>query len=199
MNEPDSHSPRFWDERYQAGKMAWDCGGVPCALTEYLRHHPGPGRALVPGCGSGYEIQAFHAAGWDVFGLDFSEAAVARARAILGPLGDRVGAADFFTHALPPGAFDLVYERTFLCALPPEVWPAYARRMAHLLKPGGVLCGFFFFGPEKEPPPHPITPAALAGLLGPGFRKIDDEPATDSLPLYAGKERWQVWRRHAAP
>lgn len=198
MTDATPNDPAFWDERYRTGRTAWDCGGVPCALREYLRQHPGPGRAVVPGCGSGYELQAFHAAGWDVLGLDFSGAAVAHARAILGSLADKVVVADFFTHALPPGDFDLIYERTFLCALPPDLWPAYARRMAQLLKPGGALCGFFFFGPEDEPPPHPVTPGTLASLLGPSFEKIIDETVTDSLPLYAGKERWQVWRRHAA-
>jgi SAM-dependent methyltransferase len=179
--------------------MAWDGGGVPRALTEFLTRHPRGGKALVPGCGSGYEIRALAAAGWDALGLDFSPAAVARARAILGPLlAERVRAADFFTHPFPAGSFDLVYERTFLCALPPAEWPAYARRMAELAKSGGVLCGFFFFGPEAEPPPYPVAPAELDRLLGPAFARVADEPVVDSLPLYAGKERWQVWQRRAA-
>ncbi|HUL54757.1 MAG TPA: methyltransferase domain-containing protein [Opitutaceae bacterium] len=200
MSEVSSNEPRFWDQRYETGRMAWDCGGVPRALTEFLRCHPAGGRALVPGCGSGYEIQAFHAAGWKVLGLDFSRAAVARARRTLGPLGDRIHEGDFFTHPLDAGSFDLVYERTFLCALPPTTWTAFARRMAGLLAPGGLLCGFFFFGPEEEPPPYPISPQELDRLLGADFAKTVDEPVVDSLPLYAGKERWQVWRRrdHAA-
>ena len=175
--------------------MAWDRGGVPGALGDYLRQHPRGGRALVPGCGSGYEIRAFEAAGWDVLGLDFSPAAVQRARAVLGPLADRVTEGDYFTHPLGAAGFELVYERTFLCALPPDTWPAYARRLAQLVRPGGVLCGYFFFGPEDEPPPYPIAPADLAALLGPAFARVADAAVTDSLPLYAGKERWQVWRR----
>jgi hypothetical protein len=177
--------------------MAWDCGGVPSALTGFLSRQRRGGRAFVPGCGSAYEIRAFHGAGWDVLGLDFSPAAIDCARRILGPLADRVCVGDFFTHSLEPGSFDLIYERTFLCALPPDVWPAYARRMAALLKPGGQLCGFFFFGPEEEPPPYPISPPELDRLLGAAFEKTTDEPVVDSLPLYTGKERWQIWRRRA--
>lgn len=195
MDETAANDPSFWDQRYLAGRMAWDCGGVPRALSEFLRQHPAGGNALVPGCGSGYEIRAFHAAGWKVLGLDFSRAAVARAREILGPLGDQIREGDFFNHPLGPGSFDLIYERTFLCALPPAVWVDYGRRMAELLAPGGFLCGFFFFGPEDEPPPYPISPVGLDRLLGPDFLRIVDEPVADSLPLYAGKERWQVWRR----
>jgi hypothetical protein len=195
MSEGTDRDPAFWDQRYQAGRMAWDCGGVPGALTEFLRLHPHGGRAFIPGCGSGYEIRAFHAAGWDVFGLDFSCAAVDRARTVLGPLAERVCVGDFFTHPLPAGSFDLIYERTFLCALRPAVWPVYARRLAGLLKPGGLLCGFFFFGPEEEPPPYPISRSKLGRLLGAAFEKKADAPVADSLPLYAGKERWQVWQK----
>lgn len=160
VNAPTPNEPTFWDQRYVAGKMPWDCGGVPGALAAYLRRHPRGGRALVPGCGSGYEIHAFEAAGWDVLGLDFSAAAVQRARAVLGLLADRVTEGDFFTHPLAVAGFDLVYERTLLCALPPETWAAYARRVAELLKPGAVLCGFFFLVPKtsrrptRSPRPH---------------------------------------------
>jgi Thiopurine S-methyltransferase (TPMT) len=199
MNETTGSDPGFWDRRYRAGRMAWACGGVPGALAEFLKRHPARGRALVPGCGLGYEIQAFHAAGWEVLGLDFSHTAVDRARTILGPLADRVCLGNFFTHPLPAGSFDFIYERTFLCALHPAVWSDYARRMAGLLAPGGRLGGFFFFGPEEEPPPYPVSPIGLDRLLGTAFEKTADEPVEDSLPLYAGKERWQVWRLRPAP
>ncbi len=191
---PPDH-PAFWDQRYQAGRMAWDFGGVPEALTRFLASRTPEGRALVPGCGTGYEIRAFHAAGWDVLGLDFSAAAVDRARRILGPLADRVVQADFFRHPFAGGGFAAVYERTFLCSLPPSLREAYFRRMAELVRPGGLLCGFFFFGPEDEPPPYPIAPDGLRRGLAGSFELLADDAVADSLPLYAGKERWQVWRR----
>ncbi len=196
--EASPYDAAFWERRYRAGNLAWDCGGVPGALTEFLAQHRDPGRALVPGCGSAYEIAALDAAGWDARGLDFSPAAVDRARQILGPLANRVELGDFFAHPLPAGSFDLIYERTFLCALPPATWPAYAARATELLRPGGWLCGFFFFGPEQEPPPFSIAPDELHRLLAGSFTRIADEPVRDSLPLYAGKERWQVWQRHGS-
>jgi thiopurine S-methyltransferase len=153
------------------------------------------GRALVPGCGAGYEIRALHEAGWPVQGIDFCSAAVDRAQEILGPLAPLVRLGDFFAPAPDIAGFRLIYERTFLCALPPAMQPAYAARMAELLVPGGMLAGFFFHGPEDEPPPHPLPPARLAALLQPYFDCNEDLDVPDSLPLYAGKERWQVWRR----
>src|ERR1035437_7553388 len=73
--------PEFWNTRYAAGHMPWDFGGVPAALVRFLAAHPGAGRhALIPGCGSGYEIAAFAVAGWDVTAIDFSPPAIAQAR-----------------------------------------------------------------------------------------------------------------------
>ena len=80
MDDMPSIGPEFFDVRYAAGRMAWDYGGVQNLLKVFLDKNPGPGRVLIPGCGSGYEIEAFFSGGWDVIGIDFSAVAVARAR-----------------------------------------------------------------------------------------------------------------------
>ena len=179
----------FFDDRYAAGRTPWDFGGVPNSLKLFLEKHHGPGRVLIPGCGSGYEIKAFASSGWDVIGIDFSATAVARARRLLGSLADKVHKEDFFEYPLGEGHFDIIYERTFLCTFVPEYWPRYARRIASLTAPAGILCGFFFLGPEDEPPPFPISREQLYELLGGWFEKIEDKSVEDSLPLFAGKER----------
>jgi hypothetical protein len=187
--------PEFFDTRYAAGRTPWDFGGVPKALRVFLERHQGPGRVLIPGCGSGYEIQGFASSGWEVIGIDFSTVAVARARRLLGPLADTVQKGDFFDYPFREGEFDIIYERTFLCALVPEYWLPYARRISELIAPGGILCGFYFHGPEDEPPPYPISQEQLCQLLGGAFEMIENKPVEDSLPLFAGKERWQIWKR----
>jgi len=196
MNSDQSTTPGFWDQRYASGKTPWDQRRIPVRLADHLNRTPVTGRAFVPGCGSGYEIKALHERGWPVLGLDFSGAAVAQARRELGPLGHLVRVGDFFAPAPDLAGFHLVYERTFLCALPPELHAPYARRMAELIVPGGVLCGFFFLGPEDEPPPHPLSQEQINALLGADFELTEDMSVPDSLPLFAGKERWQIWRRH---
>ena len=103
--------------------------------------------------------------------------------------------ADFFTHDFAGRTFDVIYERTFLCSLPPDVWPKYARRVASLLVPSGKLVGLFFYGKEDEPPPYPLTQLVVLELFGKNFARIEDEPSSDSLPLFAGRERWQVWQK----
>jgi hypothetical protein len=91
--------------------------------------------------------------------------------------------------------FDLVYERAFLCALPPAMRAGWAARMASLVRPGGRLVGFFYFDDGARGPPFGIAPAALDDLLLPAFTCVDDRAPPDSIPVFAGKERWQAWVR----
>ncbi len=124
---------------------------MPAPLARWLAAHPGAGaRVLIPGCGSGYEIAAFAHAGYDVTAIDFSPSAVARARALVGaPLAARVLEGDFFRHEFAAAPFELIYERTFLCALPPADWPRIVERTAALLQPGGRL-GWRKFGHDER-------------------------------------------------
>ena len=188
----DSNRPEFWDARYASGETPWDFHGVPAALNAFLKTSQA-GSVLIPGCGSAYEVRAFDEAGWKVTAIDFSPVAVERARSELGPLANRVVQGDFFKHDFGSQRFDVIYERTFLCALPPDLWPAYVKRMIQLLRPNGKLAGIFLYGDQAEPPPYPLTPAKASGLLGKNFSLIKTLPVTDSLPLFAGDERWQEW------
>jgi SAM-dependent methyltransferase len=152
-------------------------------------------RVLVPGCGSGYEVRAFHERGHDVLAIDFSEAALEAAARALGPLAHLVRRADFFALEEPP--FDLVYERAFLCALPRRLWADWGRRVAGLLRPGGRLAGFFYFDDNARGPPFGTSAAELAALLGAAFALEEDAPVPpgESLAVFQGRERWMLWRR----
>ena len=44
---------------------------------------------------------------------------------------------DFFTHAPAEGLYDVVYDCTFLCAIPPARRNDWAAAYARLLRPGG--------------------------------------------------------------
>jgi SAM-dependent methyltransferase len=193
-NSSDSNQPDFWTVRYTAGKTPWDFGGVPSALKSFLERSSVPGRVLIPGCGSGYEVQAFHAAGYDVSAIDFSPAAVDQAKRVLGVLAERIILGDFFTHDFGQRPFDLIYERTFLCSMSPFRWPEYVNRMADLLMPGGKLIGAFLYGQRQSPgPPFPLTDAEADRLFKKRFELMRSEAVTDSLPLFRDMERWQEW------
>jgi hypothetical protein len=195
----DSSLPDFWDTRYQTNVMPWDAGRVPDALRRHLATFPAAGRVLVPGCGSAYEVRCLAEHGFDVLAIDFSVAAVARARKELGLFADRVRQADFFDFDLGGRPFDVIYERAFLCALPQRLWPRYAERSAQVLAPGGRIAGFFYFDDSPRGPPFGTGDAQLQALLSPWFDRIEDEPVMDSLPVFQGKERWQLWVRRPRP
>jgi hypothetical protein len=72
----------------------------------------------VPGCGSGYEVAALAAAGFEVTAFDYASAAIGRARERL----DHAG-------------LDAIYEQTCLCALYPDQWRDYADQLHRWLAP----------------------------------------------------------------
>lgn len=195
----DPATPAFWDARFDADFTPWDQGGVPQSLVDYVAQNPAPKTVLIPGCGAGHEVRFFAGAGWGVTAIDFSPAAVARAKQLLGTLGDRVREEDFFGPVFGRERVTVIYERAFLCALPKQRWSAWAARVAELISPGGRLIGFFFFDVSEsvtgKGPPFGIGPAALDALHSPHFERIDDHAPTDSIPVFSGKERWQVWQR----
>jgi SAM-dependent methyltransferase len=160
----------------------------------FLARSSAPGRVLIPGCGSGYELQAFHDARYDVIGIDFSPAAVDHAKKMLGDLGERVTLGDFFTCDFGERRFDLIYERTFLCSMTPSRWPQYVQRIEDLLVTGGSLIGIFLYGQSSSSgPPFPLTNAQAEQLFEKRFQLIRSDTVSDSLPLFRGMERWQEW------
>ena len=198
MPREDAAKPEFWEKRFRENFTPWDAGGVPAVLKRFLDEEPRGRSVLIPGCGSGYEVRAFAEAGFDVLAIDFAPAAVERAQRVLGPLSDRVRLSDFFESDFKT-PFDLVYERAFLCALPRRLWPRYAPRVAELLRPGGRLAGFFFFDNAERGPPFGLKAGELENLLGGHFVLAADAAVGDSIPIFAGKERWRVWTRSTSP
>jgi hypothetical protein len=190
----DPLQPGFWDERFERGFTPWDQGGVPLALRDFVARSVGSRRTLIPGCGAAYELAFLSNMGWDTTAIDFSPAAVAIARQAVAQWADRVVLADFFKWK-PDAPLELIYERAFLCALPRALWPQLAARYAELLPRGALLAGFFFFDDSEKGPPFGISTERLDELLTPNFDRIEDVAVEDSAPVFAGKERWQVWSR----
>ncbi len=192
FSKEDAARPEFWEKRFREGFTPWDSGGIPQALESFLGREPHGLRVLIPGCGSGYEVRAFSEAGFETLAIDFAPAAVERAQRILGPLAHLVRLADFFESDFTP-PFDLVYERAFLCALPRRLWPRYAPRVSELLRSEGKLAGFFYFDDGERGPPFGLKREELENLLGRHFVRTADAAVNDSIPIFAGKERWQIW------
>lgn len=198
----DPNYPEFWDERFQQGFTPWDRGAVPQALRDFVEHSRSPVQGvqncLIPGCGHAHELGFLSEAGWEVVAIDFSGTAVATAKSQVGQWAGRVQQADFFQF-VPALPLTLIYERAFFCALPPAMRRAVVERWATLLPVGAKLVGFFLLddteGASKKGPPFRTHPQEFATLMQPYFTCLEDAEVSDSLPVFEGKERWQVWQR----
>ena len=200
MNEPTKPSeqrpehPDFWCKRFGEGVTPWDAGRVQGDFASFVAARTQPLNTLIPGCGSAWEASHLADHRWPVTALDFSPTAVACAREVLADQAVDLVCADFFAWQ-PAQALDLIYERAFLCALPRKLWADWGKRVAELLPPGGLLAGYFFVCEQLNGPPFGILPEQLDALLLPNFECLTDQPVADSIPVFAGRERWQVWRR----
>ena len=204
--DADPADPEFWNLRFEAAFTPWDQGGIPACLRQYVDDRLSAAqstsskkyRVLIPGCGSAHEVKLFADLGWDVTAIDFSPAAVAQAKHTLGAgsaLASMVKEQDFFGEALGSERFDIVYERAFLCALPRKLWRNWAHQVAQIIPAGGQLIGFFFSDVSDKGPPFGLAKEELEMILLPSFERTQLQKPADSIPIFAGKETWQVWTR----
>lgn len=132
----------FWQERFESRSTPWDRGEPHPALAPLLAQGlvPPGARVLVPGCGAGHEVERFAAAGCRTIAVDYAPAAVdlTRARLRRAGLGAEVIEADLLEWS-PATPLDAVWDQTCLCALHPDLWVAYAQRLASWVVPGGTL------------------------------------------------------------
>lgn len=194
----DPRQAGFWDERFERGFTPWNRGAVPPALLDYVKRIVGAQTCLIPGCGHAHELDFLLQLGWDVTAIDFSPAAVDAARALFPKHAAHIIEADFFQF-VPATEASLIYERAFLCALPASLRAQIVQRWAQLLPSEGKVVGFFFIDDDvngsKKGPPFRITTQELNELMRPYFVCLEDVAIADSLPVFEGKERWQVWQK----
>jgi SAM-dependent methyltransferase len=194
-------TPTFWDLRYEAAFTPWSQEKIPHCWRQFLNHRSNATstRILVPGCGEGFEVADLVRRGYHTTAIDFSQAAINSAKVVLGDVVEAPNCclkqADFFDAELCTEPFDLVYERAFLCALPPKLWPNYAAQMAKIIKPRGLLVGFFCYDPLPKGPPFGLEANALESLLDGQFQRIYAETPTDSISVFVGREKFEVWQK----
>ncbi|MBL7755039.1 MAG: methyltransferase domain-containing protein [Chitinophagaceae bacterium] len=178
----------FWNQRYEEGSTGWDLGTVSPVFKELLQHEPRRNiRVLIPGAGNAYEADYLLELGYQNITIaDWSER-------VCGQLNEKyahqpevhIECIDFFQ--LQP-AFDLILEQTFFCALDPSLRSAYAKKMAELLAPGGVLTGVLFDREFEGGPPFGGRASEYAELFNPLFSTEIWEPCMCSVAPRAGTE-----------
>ncbi|EKX52828.1 hypothetical protein GUITHDRAFT_64740 [Guillardia theta CCMP2712] len=171
-------------------------------------------QALVPGCGRGYDVFEFARFGYTALGIDLSTTAVHEATKLKDEIsakeklpGDASFSLQNFYELQPPKeGFDIIWDYTFLCAMPPEFREKWAKNMRRLIAPDGELVTLIYpLGDYEGGPPYAMSRELVSSLLEPQalsskLRKDDDvvqgfestymEPVTGGLshPSREGKE-----------
>lgn len=188
-----------WDERYRSGDTPWDHGEPSPGLVDFLnseRCTPGP--VLVPGCGAGHDCRELARHGFTVTGLDLSQQAIDRARALedRGPPRPSIDytRGDFLDLARPVCApFDWLFEHTCFCAIHPDRRDEYVQSARVVLRPGGLLLGIFFVMPAEQGPPFGASRDELLERFGPHFELVKEQ-IPRSWPNRQREERLMLWR-----
>ncbi|KAI9656552.1 MAG: hypothetical protein M1821_004759 [Bathelium mastoideum] len=207
FSDTDNAYLQGWDELWQTGFLPFDRDKPNPALVDTLKDRkelfgepfvtenglPRRKRALVPGCGRGYDVLLFSSFGYDAYGLDASENAVKACKEFAAQAGDQYPVSDkeigqgqvhwmhgdFFSDEWRKGAggntldFDLIYDYTFLSALTPLLRPKWAQRMSRLLAPSPAVLVCLEFPTYKDPstggPPYALPSVVyLQHLSRPG-------------------------------
>ncbi|EPS30702.1 hypothetical protein PDE_05654 [Penicillium oxalicum 114-2] len=224
LNRPVEDHSSAWSDLWDAGESnLWDRGKPSPALIDLVEQQTpllSPltptgrrKRALVPGCGRGYDVVMLALHGFDACGLEISETAVQEARRYAADVMARPPADYFGAQYRPPSspgsvtfvkgdflnpawsveegadganAFDLVYDYTFLCALHPRKRPDWAVGMSRVIKSQGLLvCLEFpmYKDPRLAGPPWGLKGVHWNLLVKGGNGEITGEVADD------GKEK----------
>ncbi|CAL1702271.1 unnamed protein product [Somion occarium] len=204
----ESEGQGGWDKAWKLGVTPWDVGYVQPPLVDLLTakqlEFPTSGRALVPGCGRGYDpIFIASTLGFDTLAIDISEAAVNAANELLakstlpssGKVTFKLG--DFFELSESDGQYDLIYDYTFFVAIPPVMRQEWGRKMSELLKPGGFLITLIFpiDPPQDYGPPFYVRAEHYVDVLGEGWERVVDEIPERSSEPHKGRERLVVWKK----
>lgn len=126
-----------WNERYGTDELMWRAEPNRFLVEEVDAMTPG--RALDLACGEGRNAVWLASEGWEVTGVDFSSAGLAKARAMAQERGVKVQwvEADAVTWTPPQGAFELV--AVMYLHLPADERRTALGHAAEALAPKGVL------------------------------------------------------------
>jgi SAM-dependent methyltransferase len=127
----------FWNKRYAGSELVWTADANRFLVEEAAGLEPG--RALDLACGEGRNAVYLAERGWQVMGVDFADAGLAKAAKLAAERDVSVDwiQADLAEYVPEPEAFDLVAV-LYLHLRAPELRPILAAAAA-AVAPGGVL------------------------------------------------------------
>ncbi|KAK1294032.1 Thiocyanate methyltransferase 1 [Acorus calamus] len=191
------HGGDGWNKCWEQGLTPWDTGRPTPVLVDLLEKGGLPkGRALVPGCGTGYDVVAIAGPERFVVGLEISERAIKRAEE------DQVYSFSYLRNKrelkeLNPYECNLHFWNKFFCAIEPSMRPAWASQVRDMLKPDGELITLMFpIGDREGGPPYNVTLDTYEEVLHPmGLRAISVEDNELAIRPRKGREKIARWKR----
>lgn len=197
--------PDFWHARWREGRIGFHEGTVNAYLRRFWDVDPAA-RVLVPLCGKTHDLHWLAARGHHVTGVELSALACEAVFAEHGlrPIVSEDGA--FVTHAAGGlevlqgdffalrGAWDALWDRAALIALPPELRPRYVAHLRSLLRPGarGLIVTLDYPQEEREGPPFSV-PADEVRALWPEARLLLREEGGGGAPPGVSRMTAEVW------
>ncbi len=196
-----------WNKRYLEGDTPWDKGAPSPPLLDLLTYRstlfPTKKEVLVPGCGTGHDVQALAQHDISVTGLDIAPLALQQARKLhdnsnitwlLGDLFDT----EFITQLRARTRYSTIWEHTCFCAISPEYRARYVQALWDLLENDGKVVGVFFLdtgNPPGEGPPFCTDRTELRDLFRELFSLEWEGPPQQCYPGREGKEWIMIWRK----
>lgn len=189
----------YWQNRYENKETQWDAGNITPPLQAYIGQLSRQDlKILIPGCGQAYEAEYLHRKGFgQVYVADLAPYPLQRLQERVPTFpADHLLHQDFFNLQ---GPYDLILEQTFFCALPPGLRPAYARKMAELLRPGGKLAGVLFETEfAQEGPPFGGNREEYRRYFAPYLRFLAFDRCYNSLGPRQGRELFILLQKQEA-
>ena len=179
----------YWEDKYLKNATGWDLGLVSPPLKAYINQLDNKGlNILIPGAGNSYEAEYLFEQGFlNTKVLDIAQSPLnnLKHRAPKFP-DDQLIHQNFFDH---DDTYDIIFEQTFFCALPPELRADYVDKMHELLKPKGKLVGLLFTFPLTENgPPFGGSQTEYISLFKEKFDLNILEESYNSFPKRQGNE-----------
>jgi methyl halide transferase len=200
-----------WEEHWASRDTPWDAGESSPTLMKYAAtlKPASNARALVPGCGRGWDVFTLARQGFAAIGLDIAPSAALAFKKLREEQGLNAAQADlvvcdFFQIEAADlgGTFDLIWDYTFLCAIDPDQRDQWREQMQRLLAPDGTLALLIYpvapGAPRDQGPPYPLDPEEITHQLAPSFERTHLERVLQSHPGRENKEWFALFKRTAA-
>jgi SAM-dependent methyltransferase len=186
----NAKDPSFWDEHYKSAQMPWDLGAHNPNLDGILAQLKlNKSKILVLGAGSGHDAEFFAERGHIVTAVDYSPEALTQFRKYYPNSAVKYVVADIFH--LPKAwmnNFDVVFDHTLFCAVPPRLRKKTVETWKHVLAPHGHLLSLFFLLTGVGGPPYGVTEWEVQQHLQKDFDFIYWSRAKNSVAKRKDKE-----------